>query len=100
MFLCTSTHTRTHTHARSLPEGSFKLVHYAGEVVYTVNGFLEKNTDTLFKDLGRLAFASKNPILREMFPEVCTCKHTLLQHTHTHVLHHSHTHTHTHVFCM
>ena len=40
------------------------LVHYAGTVTYAVNGFLEKNTDTLFKDLSRLLFESKNTILK------------------------------------
>ena len=29
----------------------FRLVHYAGEVTYMVNGFLEKNSDLLFRDL-------------------------------------------------
>eukprot|EP00048_Salpingoeca_helianthica_P007069 m.106112 g.106112 ORF g.106112 m.106112 type:complete len:993 (+) comp14216_c1_seq7:94-3072(+) len=61
--------TRAGPQDRSLPEGTFKLVHYAGDVVYTVNGFLEKNTDTLFKDLSRLMFSSKNAILHDQFPE-------------------------------
>ncbi len=42
---------------RSIPEDSFILVHYAGEVVYSINGFLDKNTDTLFKDLSRVRMA-------------------------------------------
>eukprot|EP00055_Hartaetosiga_balthica_P007144 m.24170 g.24170 ORF g.24170 m.24170 type:complete len:997 (-) comp5625_c0_seq1:1821-4811(-) len=54
---------------RSLPPNSFKLVHYAGEVVYSVSGFLEKNTDTLFKDLARLGFESTNPVFKACFPE-------------------------------
>jgi myosin-1 len=49
---------------KSVPEGCFMLVHYAGTVTYAVNGFLEKNTDTLFKDLSRLLFESKNTILK------------------------------------
>ncbi len=39
---------------RSLPDASFKLIHYAGEVVYAIDGFLDKNTDTLFKDLSQV----------------------------------------------
>jgi myosin-1 len=42
---------------KSLPDGSFKLVHYAGDVIYTSAGFLEKNTDTLYKDLSRVGFS-------------------------------------------
>eukprot|EP00047_Mylnosiga_fluctuans_P022165 m.114333 g.114333 ORF g.114333 m.114333 type:complete len:972 (+) comp9158_c0_seq4:59-2974(+) len=61
--------TRTGPQDRSLPEGTFKLIHYAGEVLYTANGFMDKNTDTLFKDLSRLMFKSSNVILREQFPE-------------------------------
>eukprot|EP00039_Didymoeca_costata_P005765 m.84380 g.84380 ORF g.84380 m.84380 type:complete len:1004 (+) comp12964_c0_seq1:176-3187(+) len=54
---------------KSLPADAFKLKHYAGDVVYTVTGFMEKNTDTLFKDLARLMFKSKNKILVDCFPE-------------------------------
>jgi myosin-1 len=49
---------------KSVPEGCFTLVHYAGDVVYNVHGFLDKNTDTLFKDLARLLFESNNNILK------------------------------------
>eukprot|EP01147_Barroeca_monosierra_P006188 gene6188-7413_t len=54
---------------KSLSEGSFLLVHYAGDVMYEVQGFLEKNTDTLYKDLSRLMFECKNFILKGCFPE-------------------------------
>jgi len=54
---------------KSVPQGVFRIQHYAGEVDYAVEGFLEKNADTLFKDLARLAFTSKNPILKSLFPE-------------------------------
>lgn len=54
---------------RSIPQGAFKLVHYAGDVVYSVKDFLQKNTDTLFKDLSRLMFNSGNEVLKSLFPE-------------------------------
>eukprot|EP00043_Microstomoeca_roanoka_P000019 m.26308 g.26308 ORF g.26308 m.26308 type:complete len:998 (+) comp10019_c0_seq1:71-3064(+) len=61
--------TRSGPSDKSMAEGTFKLVHYAGDVTYTVKGFLEKNTDTLFKDLSRLMYQSSNPVLTECFPE-------------------------------
>ena len=39
------------------------MKHYAGDVIYNINGFIEKNRDTLFQDFKRLLFNSKNPVL-------------------------------------
>ncbi|CAF1230175.1 unnamed protein product [Adineta steineri] len=47
----------------------FLIRHYAGDVVYSVDGFLDKNRDTLFDDFKRLLYHSKNPILSAMWPE-------------------------------
>jgi myosin-1 len=47
----------------------FLIRHYAGDVFYTVDGFMDKNRDTLFDDFKRLLFHSKNPILSSMWPE-------------------------------
>ncbi|KAJ8680107.1 hypothetical protein QAD02_015894 [Eretmocerus hayati] len=47
----------------------FRIKHYAGDVVYNINGFLDKNKDTLFQDFKRLLFKSKNPIIESMWPE-------------------------------
>ena len=38
-------------------------------MIYSVEGFLDKNRDTLFDDFKRLLFHSKNPILSAMWPE-------------------------------
>ena len=43
--------------------------HYAGDVVYDVGGFLDKNKDALFQDFKRLLYSSKDPNIRHMWPE-------------------------------
>ena len=35
----------------------FKIKHYAGEVIYKVDGFIDKNNDTLFQDFKRLLYS-------------------------------------------
>uniref|UniRef100_A0AAY4CY35 Unconventional myosin-Id n=1 Tax=Denticeps clupeoides TaxID=299321 RepID=A0AAY4CY35_9TELE len=47
----------------------FRIRHYAGDVVYSVLGFIDKNKDTLFQDFKRLLYNSSNPVLRSMWPE-------------------------------
>ncbi|KAI5635816.1 myosin head (motor domain) domain-containing protein [Phthorimaea operculella] len=47
----------------------FCLVHYAGEVTYNVNSFLEKNNDLLFRDLQGLMASSGNSIVSTSFQE-------------------------------
>lgn len=47
----------------------FQVKHYAGEVIYAITGFIEKNRDTLFQDFKRLLFNSKNSTLKMMWPE-------------------------------
>ncbi|CAG14833.1 unnamed protein product [Tetraodon nigroviridis] len=45
----------------------FRLLHYAGEVNYNVNGFLDKNNDLLFRNLKEVMCMSENKILRQCF---------------------------------
>ncbi|KAE8595337.1 hypothetical protein XENTR_v10015697 [Xenopus tropicalis] len=47
----------------------FRIKHYAGFVTYSVEGFLDKNKDTLFQDFKRLMYNSKDPVLRDMWPD-------------------------------
>lgn len=44
------------------------MLHYAGEVTYNVNGFLEKNNDLLFRDLREVMSTSTNSIIASCFP--------------------------------
>ena len=50
-------------------ENHFRITHYAGNVTYSVNGFLDKNKDTLFQDLKRLMYGSQNKLLSRMFSD-------------------------------
>uniref|UniRef100_A0A8C5G6B5 Myosin Ic, paralog b n=1 Tax=Gouania willdenowi TaxID=441366 RepID=A0A8C5G6B5_GOUWI len=45
----------------------FRLLHYAGEVNYNINGFLDKNNDLLFRNLKEVMCMSENKILRQCF---------------------------------
>eukprot|EP00041_Stephanoeca_diplocostata_P013107 m.226161 g.226161 ORF g.226161 m.226161 type:complete len:149 (+) comp19219_c0_seq20:1689-2135(+) len=53
---------------KSIGATEFCIVHYAGDVVYDCTGFLDKNADTLYKDLARVMFKASNTILNECFP--------------------------------
>lgn len=61
--------TRAGPQDKSLPADCFMLKHYAGDVVYSVTGFLDKNTDTLYKDLAQLMFESSSVVLKACYPE-------------------------------
>ncbi|XP_072905181.1 unconventional myosin-Id-like [Hemitrygon akajei] len=47
----------------------FRIKHYAGQVTYSVEGFIDKNKDTLYQDFKRLMYNSLNPVLKDMWPE-------------------------------
>jgi hypothetical protein len=47
---------------------AFLVRHYAGDVAYTVTGFLDKNRDTLNEDLLKCMQASTCPLLGPLFP--------------------------------
>ena len=47
----------------------FTIKHYAGDVTYNVDGFLDKNKDSLFNDLISLAQSSNNRFITSLFPE-------------------------------
>lgn len=47
----------------------FRIIHYAGDVTYSIEGFLDKNKDTLFYDFKRLLFNSRNEGISKMWPD-------------------------------
>lgn len=53
---------------KTMNREDFRLVHYAGDVTYIVNGFLDKNNDLLFRDLKEVMSQTSNSISRKCFP--------------------------------
>lgn len=51
---------------------AFRLKHYAGDVTYNIDGFLEKSKDTLFVDLIVCMQCSSLPLIKEMFDTIDT----------------------------
>ncbi|XP_055277059.1 unconventional myosin-Ig [Moschus berezovskii] len=47
----------------------FRIKHYAGDVTYSAEGFIDKNRDFLFQDFKRLLYNSTDPTLRAMWPD-------------------------------
>uniref|UniRef100_A0A1I8HQM6 Myosin motor domain-containing protein n=1 Tax=Macrostomum lignano TaxID=282301 RepID=A0A1I8HQM6_9PLAT len=50
-------------------ERDFRITHYAGAVVYSVENFLDKNKDTLYQDFKRLLYSSSDRHLSCQWPE-------------------------------
>ncbi|KAM4626521.1 unconventional myosin-Ib isoform 3-T3 [Discoglossus pictus] len=53
----------------SLPHSCFRIQHYAGKVMYQVEGFVDKNNDLLYRDLSQAMWKANNPLIKDMFPE-------------------------------
>lgn len=50
-------------------KGGFQILHYAGNVGYSVQGFVEANKDTLSQDMLHLSKSSQNEFIRDLYPE-------------------------------
>ena len=48
---------------------SFLIKHYAGDVMYQIDGFCDRNRDVLYPDLIQLIQGSSSGFLRNLFPE-------------------------------
>uniref|UniRef100_A0AAY4BB67 Myosin IHb n=1 Tax=Denticeps clupeoides TaxID=299321 RepID=A0AAY4BB67_9TELE len=54
---------------KTLERGDFRLLHYAGEVTYSVKGFLDKNNDLLYRNIKDVMRQSQNNIIKLCFPK-------------------------------
>ncbi|XP_077175611.1 unconventional myosin-Ib isoform X2 [Paroedura picta] len=53
----------------SLPHSCFRIQHYAGKVMYQVEGFVDKNNDLLYRDLSQAMWKASHPLIKSLFPE-------------------------------
>ena len=60
---------KTPKYRRSLLTQGFMLTHYAAEVEYTTNGWLEKNKDPMNENLTRLLATSKDKYIAHLFAD-------------------------------
>jgi len=51
-------------------QNQFIIKHYAGDVSYTITGFLDKNRDTLFVDLLNTMITSQSSLIKALFKDV------------------------------
>ncbi|CAJ0580600.1 unnamed protein product, partial [Mesorhabditis spiculigera] len=59
---------------KAIGHDEFRIQHYAGEVKYDVNGFIDKNKDYLYEDIKRLLYGSSSSLVRTLFPDGATNK--------------------------
>ncbi|KAJ7387260.1 Unconventional myosin-Ih [Desmophyllum pertusum] len=60
--------TSGYSERKTIQREEFRLKHYAGDVTYCVNGFMDKNNNLLFRDLKEAMCNSTNCITSEVFP--------------------------------
>lgn len=65
-----STHKGKHEYygnTKRVAVEKFTVKHFAGEVTYSVSGFIEKNMDKLNDDIVEMLAASSHPLIRELY---------------------------------
>ncbi|XP_041118427.1 unconventional myosin-Ib isoform X9 [Polyodon spathula] len=53
----------------SLPHNCFRIQHYAGKVLYHVDGFVDKNNDLLYRDLSQAMWKANHSLIKSLFPD-------------------------------
>jgi len=69
------TSRRNEPQDKTLEHGhQFRIRHYAGDVTYSINGFIDKSKDLVFQDFKRLLFGSKQPAISSMWKDGAQAK--------------------------
>nr|XP_023021805.1 unconventional myosin-Ia [Leptinotarsa decemlineata] len=66
---CCAGHSHCLAADSTLPLSCFEIRHYAGAVLYKVRNFIEKNRDSLPREVSRAMFRCDHPIMQFLFPE-------------------------------
>ncbi|XP_065169403.1 unconventional myosin-Ia isoform X2 [Atheta coriaria] len=66
---CCAGHSHCLAADPSLPSFHFQIRHFAGPVTYDVRGFVEKNHESLPKELSRAMYRCDHPLMHALFPE-------------------------------
>ncbi|XP_018577928.1 unconventional myosin-Ib [Anoplophora glabripennis] len=66
---CCAGHSHCLAADATLPSHSFQIRHYAGIVTYNAKGFVEKNRDTLPREVSRAMYRCDHSIMQSLFPE-------------------------------
>ncbi|XP_069053323.1 unconventional myosin-Ib isoform X4 [Lepisosteus oculatus] len=53
----------------TLPHSCFRIQHYAGKVLYHVEGFVDKNNDLLYRDLSQAMWKANHSLIKTLFPD-------------------------------
>ncbi|XP_039611262.1 unconventional myosin-Ib isoform X7 [Polypterus senegalus] len=53
----------------TLPHNCFRIQHYAGKVLYRVEGFVDKNNDLLYRDLSQAMWKASHSLVKSLFPD-------------------------------
>ena len=58
MCVCVCSHEKLDYEGRkTIERDQFRMVHYAGDVTYSVTGFVDKNNDLLYRNLKEVRYA-------------------------------------------
>ncbi|GAU88919.1 hypothetical protein RvY_01532 [Ramazzottius varieornatus] len=57
------------TSTNNVPMDRFTIKHFAGDVTYSVTGFVEKNIDGVNRALAELMFSCRHALVKELFPD-------------------------------
>ena len=69
------TSRRNEPQDKTLEHGhQFRIRHYAGDVTYSITGFIDKSKDLVFQDFKRLLFSSKQPAISSMWKDGAQAK--------------------------